>query len=86
MFKIFVAKPHSAEVERLISCYNIMKTSRSSLSPDTIKNSLYIQFNMVTVNNFNPQPAVLIWLNKKDKHTKATQQEYYEGVFPEAKR
>jgi hypothetical protein len=45
---------------------------------------------MITVNNFNPQPAVSVWLNKKDRHTKkhskATQQEYYEGVFPEANR
>lgn len=60
------------------------------MSPETIKDSLYIQINMSTVNNFNPLPAVLIWLNTKDrhskKHTKATQQEYYEGVFPEAKR
>jgi hypothetical protein len=67
MFKIFTAKPHSADVERLISYYNIMKTSRrSSLSPETIKNCLYIRVNMVSVNNINPQPAVLIWLNKKD--------------------
>ncbi|KAE9525816.1 hypothetical protein AGLY_014042 [Aphis glycines] len=68
-----------------------MKTSRRiSLTSETIKDSLYIRINMVTVNNFNPEPAVLLWLNKKDrhskKHTKATQQEYFEGVFPEAKR
>jgi len=68
-----------------------MKTSRRiSLMPETIKDSLYIRINTVTVNNFNPEPAVLLWLNKKDrhskKHTKATQQEYFEGVFPEAKR
>lgn len=58
--------------------------------PQTIKDSLYIRINMVTVNNFNLEPAVLLRLNKKDrhskKHTKAIQQEYFEGVYPEAKR
>jgi len=68
-----------------------MKTSRRiSLTSETIKDSFYIRINMVIVNNFNPEPAVLLWLNKKDrhskKHTKAIQQEYFEGVFPEAKR
>ncbi|VVC46272.1 Hypothetical protein CINCED_3A009864 [Cinara cedri] len=54
-------KPHSADVERLTSCCNIMKTlRRSSLTSETIKDSLYIQINKVTVNNFNSQPAVLI--------------------------
>jgi hypothetical protein len=68
-----------------------MKTSRIiSLTPETIKDSLYIRINMVTVNNFNPEPAVLLWLNKKDRHikkyTKDTQQKYFESVFPDAKR
>jgi hypothetical protein len=67
-----------------------MRTSRRiSLTSETIKDSLYIRINMVTVNNFNSEPAVLLWLNKmidSKKHTKDTQQEYFESVFPEAKR
>jgi len=61
-------KPHSADVERLISYYNIIKTSdRSQLSPDTIKDSLYIKLNMPTLSEFNPHNAVLKWLKAKKK-------------------
>lgn len=88
--RIIAAKPHSADVERIISYYNVLKTcKRSSLSPETIKNSLYIKINMPVVAEFDPQPAVLKWLNSKNRHSKVhplgRQQEWYEGVFPEAK-
>jgi len=88
--RILAAKPHSADVERIISYYNVLKTcKRSSLSPETIKNSLYIKMNMSVVAEFDPQPAVLKWLNSKKRHSKVQplgrQQEWYEGVFPEAK-
>lgn len=88
--RIIAATPHSADVERLISFYNILKTSgRSSLSSETIKEDLYIKINMPTVSEFNPHPATIYWLNKKDRHSKphpkAMYQEYYSGVFPESK-
>jgi len=84
--RIIAAKPHSADVERIISYYNVLKTcKRSSLSPETIKNSLYIKINMPVVAEFDPQPAVLKWLNSKKRHSKVhplgKQQEWYEGVF-----
>lgn len=47
---------------------------------------------MVTVNNFNPEPAVLLWLNNKDRRSKKhtlrphNKSRYFEGVFSEAKR
>jgi len=58
--RIIAAKPYSAHVERIISYYNILKTyKRSSLSPETIKNSLYIKINMPVVAEFDPQSVVL---------------------------
>ncbi|KAL4149755.1 hypothetical protein QTP88_003623 [Uroleucon formosanum] len=69
---IIAAKPHSAYVERLISYYNIMKTSkRSSLSPDVLNNALYIKFNMSTVSQFNPLPAIIQWLKQRNRHSKS---------------
>lgn len=87
--RILAAKPHSADVERLISYYNIIKTPmRSQISPETIKDCLYIKINMTTVVEFNPLPSVLYWLAEKDRHGKihplAKTQEWYQGVFPEA--
>jgi len=88
--RLLAAKPHSADVERLISYYNVLKTSgRSSLSPNTIKDCLYVKLNMPSVSEYNPKEAVLLWLNEKQRHSKvhekATNQEWYQGVFPEAK-
>jgi len=67
-----------------------MKTSkRSSLSPDVLNNALYIKFNMSTVSQFNPLPAVIQWLKQRNRHSKihpkATLQEYFEGVFDKSK-
>lgn len=74
----------------MISYYNIIKTSkRSSLSPDVLNNALYIKFNMSTVSQFNPLPAVIQWLKRRNRHSKihpkATLQEYFEGVFDKSK-
>lgn len=45
--RIIAVKPHSADVERLISYYNIIKTQmRSTLSHKTIQDSLYIKINV----------------------------------------
>jgi len=50
---------------------------------------LYIKINIPVVAEFDPQPAVLKWLNSKKKHSKVhplcKQHEWYECVFPEAK-
>lgn len=69
--RIIAAKPHSADVERIISYYNVLKTcKRSSLSSETIKNSLYIKINTPVVAEFDPHPAILKWLNSKKRHSK----------------
>lgn len=79
--RIIAAKPHSADVERMISYYNVLKTcKRSSLSPETIKNSLYIKINMPVVAEFDPQPAVLKWLNSKKKAFKSSSTGYKTGM------
>ena len=49
MARLIVLKPHSADVERLISTYNKVKTiDPSSLSPKSIYNYLYISYKIST--------------------------------------
>lgn len=89
--RILAVKTHSADVERLISYYNILKTQmRSSLSPEVIHNYLYVKLNMSCLSKFNPQPAVLYWLKDKKRHDKvhpnAVKQEWFTGVFSEASK
>jgi len=50
----------------------IFKSLRSSLSSETVKNALYIKINMPVVAEFDPQPAVLKWLNSKKKALKSS--------------
>lgn len=44
---------------------------------------------MLALDEFDPQPAVFDWLNKKKRHSKmhthAKKQEWYQGVFDEVK-
>jgi len=66
--RILVCKPHSADCERLISAYNLLKSiHRASLSRQTISDYLYIHVNMPTLCNFDPRPAVLKWLSDKNR-------------------
>lgn len=75
-FKVIVlvsnlsAKSHMVATVRLISYYNIIKTSKRalfffkrSLIPNTIKNVLYIKVNMPTLSRFHLLPATKLWLN-----------------------
>ena len=53
--RIVAAKPHSADVERLINVYNKLKSNdRASLSPGTIKNYLHVSQNMGDMETFDP--------------------------------
>ena len=59
------AKPHGADVERLISFSNILKTSerpRSSMHLDTENLFLFIHYNMPPLVEWDPRPAVMTWL------------------------
>jgi hypothetical protein len=88
--RVVAAKPHSADVERLISVYNKLKTpDRAALSSKTISNYLHVSQNMCDVDDFNPSDAALLWMQNKDRRsrpvTKAKQQEWYKSVFREAR-
>ena len=84
--RILVCKPHSADCERIISLYNIVKSAdRSLLNRQTISDYLYINMNMPLLSDFDPRPAVLHWLDEKDRRVretpKAGQQNWFAKVF-----
>ena len=84
--RILVCKPHSADCERIISLYNIVKSAdRSLLNCQTISDYLYINMNMPLLSDFDPRPAVLHWLDEKDRRVretpKAGQQNWFAKVF-----
>ena len=52
--RIVSSMPHSMDVERIISSYNLIKAiDRSSLSSDTIKDYLVVHYNMPCVAQFD---------------------------------
>lgn len=89
--RVVAAKPHSADVERLISAYNKIKTEdRSLLSESTLQNTLYISINMDSLDVFDPTPAAIRWIHDKNRRSrpvdKAKCQEWYKGVFEDAEK
>lgn len=73
--RILVAKPHSANVERLISTSNILKfIDRHSLSVETENQFLYVHLNMPPLMSWDPRRAIVKWINTSDHrlrtHTK----------------
>lgn len=87
--RLIAAKPHSADVERLIKSYNLIKTiDRSSLSPETVRCSLYIRHNMPVVAQYDARPAVSLWLGDRNRREvtshKAISQPWFSTMFPEA--
>ena len=88
MARILAAKPHSADVERCISANNLLKTTlRSSMTIATENTYLFIHHNLPPTANWDPKPAVLVWMSKSRRHRQAhntKQQSYYRHVFTEA--
>ncbi|KAL4084422.1 hypothetical protein QTP88_028244 [Uroleucon formosanum] len=87
--RVIAAKPHSADVERLISKSNILKSiNRQSLHVETENEYLFIHFNMPALQNWDPRPAIQIWLNQNERRIKETpkakEQEWFSGIFMEA--
>ena len=87
--RIVAAKPYSADVERLIKSYNVLKTDeRSNLSSETLMNYLYIRHNMPVVAEFDARPAVLNCLKDKERRTVETkkhkEQRRFSTMFSEA--
>ena len=87
--RIWAAKPHSCDVERLISACNLVKTSlRNSVDVETQNLYLYVHFNMSTLEEWDPRMFVVKWLQQKQRRNKKTDkaryQRWFKGVFKEA--
>ena len=91
MARFIAATPNSCDVERLISRYTLLNDDlRSSLSPDTVRDDLHTQFNVPVLSEFDPRPAVKMWLTGADrrpgKKAPSTSVSYFKGVFSEANK
>ena len=89
--RIFAAKPHSADVERLISTSNTLKNAiRSRLSVDSENEYLYIYHNMPPLALWNPRKAVHAWISSRQHRVKDTpkapQQAWFRGILAEGGR
>ena len=87
--RIAACTAHSADVERVISLYNQLKTAdRSSLSNKTLAHNFYVINNMPTLAEFDPRPAALYWMSEKRHRavepSKTIQQEWIVQTFREA--
>jgi len=80
------AKPHSCDVECLVSAYNVLKDDdRSSLAAETVDAYLHVHVNMPVLSQFDVRPAVRAWFSsvKRRPHLckKATDQRWFADVF-----
>jgi hypothetical protein len=79
--RILAAKPHSADVERLISCSVALKSENLNL---------YVHYNMPPLDQWDPKPAVMSWMNERAHCTrdypKGKQQQYSKGIFSKASK
>ena len=87
--RIIAAKPHSCDVERLVSAYNQLKdTNRCKMSAETIDAYLDIRINMPPLAEFDVRPAVRRWMADKERReripVKATKQALFKSTFREA--
>ena len=65
--RIIAAKPQLADVERLISTYNKIKTDgRSSISPETLCKCIFIAINMPDLASFDFRSPAKLWLEKNE--------------------
>ena len=61
---MIAAKPHSMDVERIVSSYNLIKSSlHSSLEATTFCNYLIVRHNVPCVADFDVRPTVQAWMN-----------------------
>ena len=62
------AKPHSMNIERIVSSYNLVKSiDRSTLSGDTVQDYLIVRHNMASVAKFDARPAVEGWISRRER-------------------
>ena len=56
----------SVDVERSISCSVVLKsTSHSRMLLETENLNLYVHYNMPPLDQWNPKPAVICWINER---------------------
>ena len=84
--RVIAAKPHSADVKRLISRYNVLKSpARSRLNTDTLHYYIFIGFNLPPLASYDARPAVRYWLADKKRRASASSkykaQKWFNGVF-----
>ena len=86
--RVIASKPRSADVERLISSYNGLKTNiRSSFKSPALHAHLFIRQNMPPLSMWDPRPAVHACMHDRSSrrpyqtHLSAVEQDYFKGVF-----
>lgn len=95
--RIMCATPHSADVERMISANNLLKTSmRNSLDIKTENKYLHVHYNMPALIDWDVRATVVYWLTKKERRQhnlniendkrKAKSQRYFNGIFDNKNR
>ena len=85
--RILAAKPNSADVEHLISCSVALKSfSRSQMHLETENLNLYVHYNMLPMDQWDPKPAVMSWMNEREHRIRdrpKEKQQYFKGIFSE---
>ena len=72
--------PHSMATERTVSHYNNVKiTQRASLQPKTINSIMHISLNGRGTAFFDPRPAVLEFLKRKERRNRQPSNELYQN-------
>lgn len=87
--RIHACVPNSSDVERCISANNNIKTPlRNRLSVETENKYLYGYFNLPTLEDWNPRPAIKLWMNQKKRKNysnvidrKAKNAGHFKGIF-----
>lgn len=90
--RIQACTPQSADTERSIKANNLFKTAfRNRLNLETENKYMYIYFNMPPLEEWDPRPAVVSWINEKNrrqhldliqKQTSRKRREF-KGIFTE---
>ena len=66
--RIVAAKPHSMDIKRIVSSYNLVKSSaHSSLCGETIRDYLVVRHNMPCVANVDVRPEIQEWMTRAQR-------------------
>ena len=84
--RIWAAKPHSWDVERVISYEEFCKELCAAV--DTQNLYLYIRLNMCALEDWDNRPCIIKWLSERDRRTGSTEkakcQRWFKGTAKEA--